>query len=134
MPYYKDSSNGLHHLDDESQEFLLPAGTVRITDAEAHAIQNPAPTTEQLIAGYAEAVQAHMESAARNHGYDSLLSAVSYADESSVPKFQAEGMAFRAWRSQVWASCHALLGKVQAGEASPPTKEQLLAQLPELKA
>lgn len=50
MPYYKDPSNNVHWLDDTAFEYLLPPGSVPITDVEAQALLNPPPTTEQLIA------------------------------------------------------------------------------------
>ena len=51
MAYYKDTSNKLHWLDSSEFEYLLPAGSVQITDAEAAAIQEankpvPAPVTQ----------------------------------------------------------------------------------------
>jgi hypothetical protein len=39
MPNYKDPKNKLHWLDDEAHEYLLPAGSVKITDAEAEEIR-----------------------------------------------------------------------------------------------
>ena len=49
--YYKDTQNNLHWLDDAAFEYLLPAGVVQITDAEAAVIQEankpiPAPITQ----------------------------------------------------------------------------------------
>lgn len=41
MPYYKDISNNLHFLDNESFESVLPEGSVEISDAEAQAILKP---------------------------------------------------------------------------------------------
>ena len=38
MPYFKDSKNGLHFLDSEDFEHLLPADCVRVTDDEAASI------------------------------------------------------------------------------------------------
>ena len=56
MPYFKDPSNGLHFLSAEDVnnggEQYLPAGCVAITDADAAAIQNPAPTAAQLHADF----------------------------------------------------------------------------------
>jgi hypothetical protein len=53
MPYYHDSKNGLHWLDDDAFAHLLPEGCVEITKAEAAAIEavnnapQPIPLTEQ---------------------------------------------------------------------------------------
>jgi hypothetical protein len=76
------------------------------------------------------AVQKHLDATAKLLGYDSIATAVTYADEPAVPSFQAQGKAFRAWRSQVWASCIASLDAVQAGTQPMPTAEALIATLP----
>ena len=44
MPYFKDTSGGLHFLDDVAFIDLLQIGSVEITDAQAEAILTPAPT------------------------------------------------------------------------------------------
>lgn len=69
------------------------------------------PTDEQIRAATVALVQAHLDAAARELRYDSIESAITYADEPVVPKFQAEGQAFRTWRSLVWAKCYAILTK-----------------------
>jgi hypothetical protein len=52
MPHYKDKENKLHWLDDAEYEYLLPAGSVQITDEEADTLrpQPPAPTYAELRA------------------------------------------------------------------------------------
>jgi hypothetical protein len=77
------------------------------------------------------AVQAHMDAMAQSRGYDDIKSAVTYADEPAVQTFQAEGQAFRTWRSLVWAHCYTLMAQVQAG-APMPTMQDLIASLPEI--
>jgi hypothetical protein len=50
--YYKDQSNALYFLDDATHEYLLPAGCVQITDAEAEAIRAataPVETTQDKL-------------------------------------------------------------------------------------
>lgn len=79
------------------------------------------------------AVQTHLDAQAQARGYDNLLSAISYADEPAVPRFQADGQAFRAWRSLVWAQCHELLAQVQDGTLAVPTEAELLALLPQVQ-
>lgn len=88
--------------------------------------QPPAPDP---VAGFTNAVQAYMDAKAREKGYDNLLSAVTYAEEPTVVKFQNEGKAFRAWRSLVWAKCYAILEEIQNGRPVPTT-EQVIAELP----
>ena len=77
-------------------------------------------------------VQAHMDSQARALNYDDIKTAVTYANEPAVPKFQAEGLAFREWRSLCWAHCYAVLAEVTAGNRAIPTAPELIAELPPL--
>lgn len=92
----------------------------------------PAPSEAEAIAGYMAAVQQHMDATARAFGYDDLISVVTYAEEPAVARYQAEGQAFRAWRSACWSACETMLAAVKAGERSAPTHEELIAELPEL--
>lgn len=103
------------------------------------------PTEAELEAAWAEiqnatiqsqltaAVQAHMDTKAREKGYDGILSAVSYADDATVPQFQKEGKAYRSWRGAVWQYCYAQVAAVLSGEREAPTAEQLIAELPALE-
>lgn len=90
------------------------------------------PTAEEIRADRVAAVYAHLNTAAQALGYDDILAAVTYADEPIIPKFQAEGRAFRAWRSLVWARCYQVLDDVQAGRRATPTAADLIAELPAL--
>jgi hypothetical protein len=90
----------------------------------------PTPSPKQVIAQYMAAVQQHMDGEAVRFGYDNLVSVITYADEPAVPRYQAEGQAFRAWRSLVWEKCEEVLAAVQAGDRDPPTYDQLVAELP----
>ena len=93
-------------------------------------VDPPAPTADQVRASLSAAVQAHMDALAQSMGYDNIFTAVTYADEPAESKFQTEGLAMRAWRSQVWASCYALMAQVEAGTHAIPTAAELIAQLP----
>ena len=96
------------------------------------------PTPEEIAAqtqrSLIDAVQAHMDAAARALGYDDIKTACTYADEPAVPKFQTDGQAFRAWRSLVWSYCYAQLDAVTAGERTVPTVDVLIGELPKLSA
>ncbi|MGB6103631.1 MAG: hypothetical protein WBF88_07250 [Pusillimonas sp.] len=92
----------------------------------------PPPGAEQIHAQKIELVQRYMDSAAQKLNYDSIANAITYAEEPAVPKFQAEGRGFRAWRSLVWAKCYEILDGVQTGMISIPTDEELIAALPSL--
>lgn len=82
-------------------------------------------TSEQLIKAITRAVQRHLDEQARTLGYDNIFTAITYAGEPSVPKFQQEGLALRKWRSEVWAAGYELLA---AGEVLTP--EAVLSRLP----
>lgn len=88
----------------------------------------PIPTFEQRKKELEVAVQNFMDAEARRLGYDSLLSACSYA--STPNPFQTEGTSFLTWRSACWNYCYALLAQVVAGTTVEPTATQLIAQLP----
>lgn len=81
---------------------------------------------------YGSAIQQHLDKAAQDRGYDHIASAVTYAEEPIVPKFRAEGKAFRVWRSLVWDYAYTQLVAVQRGERGQSTVDELLAELPAL--
>lgn len=81
---------------------------------------------------FRSAIQQHLDAAAVEAGYDDIKTAVTYAEEPAVPKFQAEGQAFREWRSLCWAYGYSQLDAVEAGERPKPTVEALIAELPAL--
>ena len=89
------------------------------------------PTPEEIQKQLTDAVQHVLDAKAQELNYDSCLSVCSYID-TGVPKFDAEGKAFRAWRSAVWAKGYEILAEVQAGKREIPTEEELIAELPEL--
>lgn len=93
----------------------------------------PEEPVESVIALYESAVQGVMDAAANQRGYDSLATAISYADEPAVPRFQADGQAFRRWRSLVWDFAHTELNAVLAGELEQPELEAFIASLPPLE-
>lgn len=89
------------------------------------------PTPEEIQKGLTDAVQHVLDAKAQELNYDNCLSVCSYID-TGVARFDAEGRAFRAWRSAVWAKGYEILAEVQAGKREIPTEEELIAELPEL--
>lgn len=87
-------------------------------------------TTEECIRLVQVRLQSVMDEAARALGYDDIKTAITYADEPAVPKFQAEGQALRAWRSLVWAACYA--HPAMTGAAPIPTPDEAEALMPPL--
>lgn len=98
-------------------------------------IKVPDPTEEEIAAQtqarYTALIQKVLDDAAKELGYDNCLSVCSYVD-TGVAKFDAEGTAFRAWRSAVWAKGYEILDMVLSGQMEIPTEEELLELLPEL--
>lgn len=86
----------------------------------------------ELSGTFEQAIQAHLDAAARGRGYDSIATAVSYAEEPAVPKFQDDGKAFRAWRSLVWQYAYQELARVKAGEREIPALDSFMDELPAL--
>ena len=76
-------------------------------------------------------IQRILDKKAREYDYDSCLSACSYQD-TGVPEFDAEGRAFRAWRSQVWKIGYEILNDVVAGKREMPSIDELSNELPQL--
>ena len=120
--YYNTALNFL-------QSHPVPSGSDWRIATEADIRRATAPTQFEA---YRKAAQDHLDKLAQAHGYDSIASAVTYAEEPAVPKFQAEGQAFRAWRSLVWAFGYEQLALVEAGERPAPTIAEFIAELPPL--
>ncbi|MCE0912969.1 MULTISPECIES: hypothetical protein [unclassified Pseudomonas] len=109
------------------------AGKVIATmDGRPTAIEPPPLTWEQRKNGYLAAVQQFMDKAAQTAGYSDIKDAISYAEEAAVPKFQAEALAFRAWRSLSWAYCYEQLEVIEHGRREAPTSVEFVTELPEL--
>ncbi len=87
----------------------------------------------EKVAAYREEVSAHIDSAARALGFDSVVTAVTYADEPSDPLNHGYGVALRAWRSACWLKCREDLTAWQDG-GDEPTIEQVIAGLPKFSA
>ena len=146
-----------HQLDDsdisprEPGVYLIPAGCTLVAppsvpvgsfatfDGAAWIVRvRPTPEPPELpeppavtTTDYTRAVQAALDSKARERNYDGILSACTYVT-SGVPKFQAEGQVCVAWRDAVWAYCYDVLAQVQAQTIPQPTVAELVAGMPTL--
>ncbi|MES2587022.1 MAG: hypothetical protein V4536_08895 [Pseudomonadota bacterium] len=94
----------------------------------------PALTAEQIqaqtIATYQSAAQNLLDSVAKSWGYDSVVSAASYASSTNA-QFKAEALALITWRDEVWGSAYALLASIEGGKKSAPKSvDDFLAGLP----
>ena len=94
--------------------------------------QAPVLSDDQLKHLLSISVQSHLDSTAQLYGYDDIKTAISYADEPSVPQYQKEGIAFREWRSITWAKFYEIMSNVSSGDISAPDPTELIASLPQL--
>lgn len=85
----------------------------------------PKPAKTDLISQYEFVAQSNLDAVAKSWGYDSLVSAASYAG-SSNPQFKAEAEALINWRDNYWAEAYT----IEAGTL-PATADAFLALLPE---
>lgn len=135
--------HGYAVLEEDAKPLLKPldtlqAGEIRTEDGRWYRAWNVVPADpEQVIAAvtssFEQATQSHLNSAAAAAGYDDISTAVSYAEEPAAPKFQNDGIAFRKWRSLVWAYAYEQLDAVKSGEREQPTVDEFLLELPVLE-
>ena len=81
------------------------------------------------IDDYRRAIQAHIDKAANQRGYDSGVTCSSYTVSTNAI-WAAEALAFVAWRDLVWAHTYGELASVQAGESDQQSISDFLAGLP----
>lgn len=112
-------------LELQSQGKLITVGQ----DGDLTTVNRPLPTTEQTTATFIVLIQKKLDTFAKTKGYDSILSACTYAT-STVPKFAAEGQAAVNIRDTTWACCYDILEAVQAGTRPMPTFTDIEAELP----
>lgn len=150
MIYYSNTAGGFFNdaihstLPDDAVEIsqtlytslLVGQAQGRVITCAANGVpslREPAPpTVEQVIDRLKVAIQEHMDTTAKASDFDDLNDAISYADEPAVPGFQAQGQAFRAWRSRVWAYSHEQIEAIRSHNRDLPTAAELIAQLPAL--
>lgn len=97
------------------------AGQVIVPDSNGFPVLEapPAPTVDQIVAGYESALQSALDAGARSWGYDDIRSAISYVGDP-YPRFDAEAKALRAWRSDVWVWAGNELSKIKANAKPVP--------------
>lgn len=96
----------------------------------------PEPTQEEIEAQlqkhYTAIIQSILDVEAQKLGYDNCNSVCTYVD-TGVQKFDDEGIAFRKWRSAIWAKGYEILADVQSGKMEIPSETELIEILPKLE-
>lgn len=117
---------------DEEDSLKIFEGSKEITDtidmAEVEA-QAAILAQDLKIAKYRAEVGRHIDQQAHALGFDSIITAVTYADEPADSRNQSYGQALREWRSKCWEKCREALATSEGGGAEP-TVEELIASLP----
>ena len=106
------------------EEYLIWVGEGNTPDPAF----SPAELLEIQKQELIQAIQDHMDTAAKAKGYDSILSACSYA--SVVNTFQQEGIDFLTWRSACWTLGYSTLTDVENNVIPAPTVPEMIALLP----
>lgn len=133
MKHYKTPDQSIWAFEpDGSQDHLITPDMTPVSDAALFALRNPPKTPEQIVAEFTAAIQQRLDDFAKTRGYDSILSACTYAT-STVPKFAAEGQHCVDARDATWRTCYAILEAVQTGARPMPTLADIEAELPALE-
>ncbi len=89
-------------------------------------VEVPVPTRRDLESS----LRTFLDGEAITLGYDSITVAATYADEAAVSKYQTEGIALRAWRSEVWEVVEQIFSDIDAETRTQPTIDEFIAELP----
>ncbi len=95
-----------------------------IYDGAFYAAIEKLPTLEE----YEQAIDNQLNLIAKEHGYDNIVSACSYA--GAVNPYQVESMGFIRWRGMVWGYATEILNNVKNGIQSQPTIEDVIQGMP----
>lgn len=129
MPYYKDTQNKVHVLEDAAFFHLLPNGCVEITDEEADELLKPPPETqEQIIARLERALDTYIDNQAQSYRYESIRTMVTYVGDPNS-QFNAEGVGALEFRSRCYILALMIISEVQQGRPVP-TESELIAEMP----
>lgn len=83
------------------------------------------------MAVYEDAIQLHVDAKPRERNFRDGVTLASYAASTNA-LWQAQALAFIAWRDAVWMYAYGELAKVLAGERPQPTVDDFIAELPAL--
>lgn len=81
---------------------------------------------------YTFALDSHLNSKAKERGYDSIHTAALRAAIPLSP-FNAEGVAYATWMDECYQFGYKILADVKGGEITLPTVEEFIASLPILE-
>lgn len=105
----------------------------KVVNLPAEAIEaKQAEHVQHIKSTIVNAAQVRLDEFARTRNYDSILSAITYANDPN-PKFKSEALQCIKLRSQTWATLYALMAEVEAGNRPMPNDiDDFSGLLPEL--
>lgn len=89
-------------------------------------------SSEQIIKRLESLIDRYLDNQANTFRYESIRTMVTYENDPN-PKFTAEGVGAKVFRSAVYTLGVSLIGEVQSGLREVPTEEELLALMPKLE-
>lgn len=89
----------------------------------------PIDTPEQILAKLEGALDRHLDSLAKDHGYIDVPHILSYVDDEN-PVWDAEARAFKLFRSRFWKAAIAYQKDVSEGKKDIPAESELIDALP----
>ena len=117
--------------DAQHKLFIEHQQNYKIIDGKFTFVETPAPTLEQIQKELTAAVQLYMDSKVQEKGYDSILTACTYATSADLI-FAKEAQTCIEWRDAVWRCCYKLFENMLSGSCSIMTQEEFIAELPPL--
>ena len=122
-----------NHMTEDELTYVPNSDSCGIYYIKGH--EKPAETPEEFIARreseIVNMVQELIDSTAQQKRYDSGESCCSYVGDPDE-EFNADAVAFQAWRGRCWRTCYNILNSVIAGTVPPQevTDDYVLERLP----
>ena len=103
-------------------EYTLKLIEIPLTESEIKEFK------KERIRNLIISIKIHLDSVAKKNGYESIISACSYA--SCENAFQLESIAFVKWRSSVWEYVYEQIKLIEDDKRDEPTIYQFISELP----
>lgn len=122
-----------NHMSEDELTYVPSSAYAGVYYIKGH--EKPAETPEEYIARreseIVNMVQELIDSTAQQKRYDTGESCCSYVGDPDE-EFNADAVAFQAWRGRCWRTCYNILNSVKAGTVAPEdvTDEYVLERLP----
>lgn len=111
---------------------FIPRGNALWPQDEASIQPLPPPTVADIVARFLPQLQAWIDGIAKQNGYDTALSCVSYVG-SSVTQWDADAKAMLAYRDALWTWAYGqqvTLASMTPAALAALTVEEIIAQAP----